>query len=46
MSTDEFEPTPSWPPAGGTLARELWDMDGDEIDELFAEGGDREEGRR
>jgi len=41
MSADEFEPTPSWPPAGGTLARRLWDMDADEVDELF----DQEAGR-
>jgi len=41
MSADEFEPTPSWPPAGGTLARRLWEMTDEEVDELF----DQEAGR-
>jgi len=41
VSADEFEPTPSWPPAGVTLARELWEMDDDEIDELFDGPGGR-----
>ena len=32
------------PPKTG-LARRLYDMDDDEVDELFGEIGDREEGR-
>ena len=42
MSADEYdEATPSWPPAGGTLARDLWDMDADEVDEYFDGPGGR-----
>jgi len=41
VSADEFEPKSSWPPAGGTLARRLWEMDDDEIDELFDGPGGR-----
>ena len=42
MSADEFdEPTPSWPPAAGTLARRLWEMSSEEVDEYFAGPGGR-----
>ena len=42
MSADEYdEPTPSWPPAGGTLARDLWDMADEEVDEYFDGPGGR-----
>jgi len=42
MSTDEFdEPTPSWPPATGTTARDLWDMSSEEVDEYFDGPGGR-----
>ena len=42
MSADESdEPTPSWPPATGTTARELWDMSDEEVEELFDAPGGR-----
>ena len=42
MSADESdEATPSWPPATGTTARELWDMADEEVDEYFDGPGGR-----
>ena len=35
MSAEFDEPTPSWPPATGTMARRLWDMSDEEVEELF-----------
>jgi len=35
MSAESTKPTPSWPPAPGTMARRLWDMNDEEVEELF-----------
>jgi len=32
---------PSWPPADGTTARELWELDDDEIEQHFEREGAR-----
>ena len=41
MSAESPKATPSWPPAPGTMARRLWDMSDEEVEELFDRVSDR-----